>query len=89
MKTNPIYAAWMAGCLAMASTVALAQTSAPAHDPVAAPVTHADKKAAKEQAKADKKSSIAQAKADKEKGAAQADADEAAANANLKDAKKQ
>ncbi|CAH2907175.1 MAG: hypothetical protein CPSOU_1023 [uncultured Paraburkholderia sp.] len=61
----------IAGCL---SSVAFAQAS----DPAAAPVTHADKKAAKQQAKADK-----------EKTEAQADADKANAEANLKDAKKQ
>jgi len=72
----------IAGCL---SSVAFAQAS----DPAAAPVTHADKKAAKQQAKADKKVAVAQAKADKEKTEAQADADKANAEANLKDAKKQ
>ncbi|WP_027804052.1 hypothetical protein [Paraburkholderia dilworthii] len=72
----------IAGCL---SSVAFAQAS----DPAAAPVTHADKKAAKQQAKADKKAAVAQAKADKEKTEAQADADKASAEANLKDAKKQ
>jgi uncharacterized membrane protein YqiK len=79
---NRIYAALIAGCV---STAAFAQTT----DPATTPVTHADKKAAKEQAKADKKSSVAQAKADKEKGAAQAKADKSAADANLTDAKKQ
>lgn len=77
-----IYAALIAGCL---SSMAFAQAS----DPAAAPVTHADKKAAKEQAKADKKASVAQAKADKKKTDAQADADKANADATLKDAKKQ
>lgn len=79
---NRIYAALIAGCL---SSVAFAQASGPA----AAPVTHADKKAAKEQSKADKKASVAQAKADQKKTDAQADADKANADANVKDAKKQ
>jgi hypothetical protein len=79
---NRIYAALIAGCL---SSAVLAQTS----DPAAAPVTHADKKAAKEQSKADKKASVAQAKADKKKTDAQADADKANADASLKDAKKE
>lgn len=79
---NRICSALIAGCL---SSVAFAQTS----DPAAAPVTHADKKAAKEQSKADKKAAVAQAKADKTKTDAQADADKANADANLKDAKKQ
>jgi hypothetical protein len=79
---NQIYAALIAGCL---SSVAFAQTS----DPAAAPVTHADKKAAKEQSKADKKASVAQAKADKKKTDAQTDADKANADASLKDAKKE
>lgn len=77
-----VYAALIAGCL---SSVAFAQAS----DPTAAPVTHADKKAVKEQSKADKKAAVAQAKADKKKTDAQADADKASADANLKDAKKQ
>lgn len=79
-----VYAALIAGCL---SSVAFAQASDPAAAP--APVTHADKKAAKEQSSADKKASVAQAKADKKKADAQADADKAHADANLKDAKKQ
>jgi hypothetical protein len=79
---NRIYAALIAGCL---SSVAFAQAS----DPATAPVTHADKKAIKEQSKADKKASVAQAKADKKKTDAQADADKANADANVKDAKKQ
>ncbi|MFM0201411.1 hypothetical protein PQR53_16240 [Paraburkholderia fungorum] len=82
LTKNRMYAALLAGCL---SSVAFAQTS----DPSAAPVTHADKKAVKEQSKADKKASVAQAKADKKKTEAQADADKANADANLKDAKKQ
>jgi hypothetical protein len=81
---NRIYAALIAGCLTSLSSVAFAQASGPA-----APVTHADKKAAKEQSKADKKASVAQAKADQKKTDAQADADKANADANLKDAKKQ
>jgi hypothetical protein len=83
---NRIYAALIAGCL---SSVTFAQASDPAAAPAATPVTHADKKAAKEQSKADKKASVAQAKADKKKTDAQADADKANADASLKDAKKQ
>jgi hypothetical protein len=79
---NRIYAALIAGCL---SSAVFAKTN----DPAAAPVTHADKKAAKEQSKADKKASVAQAKADKKKTDAQADADKANADASLKDAKKE
>ncbi|APA84216.1 hypothetical protein BJG93_01470 [Paraburkholderia sprentiae WSM5005] len=79
---NRIYAALIVGCL---SSAGFAQTATPA----AAPTTHADKKAAKEQAKADKKAAVAQAKADKTKTDAQADADKASAEANVKDAKKQ
>ena len=78
---NWIVAALIAGCV---SPVAFAQTN----DSTATP-THADKKAAKEQAKADKKSDVAQAKADKSKTEAQSDADKAAADAKEKDAKKQ
>ncbi|MGF7132510.1 regulator of protease activity HflC (stomatin/prohibitin superfamily) [Paraburkholderia sp. EB58] len=77
---NRIYAALIAGCL---SSVALAQTN-PSAEP-----THADKKAAKAQAKADKKSDVAQAKADKSRTEAQTDADKAAADAKEKDAKKE
>jgi hypothetical protein len=80
---NLLLAALLAGG---AGTAAFAQTT---HDPAADPTTHADKKAAKEQAKADKKGSVAQAKADKEKTEAQSDADKAAADARVKDAKKQ
>lgn len=80
--TARLCALLIAGCL---SSAAFAQAS----DPVAAPVTHADQKAAKQQAKADKKAAVAQAKADKEKTEAQADADKAHAEAALKDAKKQ
>jgi hypothetical protein len=76
-----IYAALIAGCL---STVAFAQ----GNDASTAP-THADKKAANEQAKADKKADVAQAKADKTKTDAQADADKSAADAKEKDAKKE
>jgi hypothetical protein len=79
---NRIYAALIAGCL---SSAVFAQTS----DPAAAPATHADKKAAREQAKADKKAAVAQAKADRTKTDAQADADKASADANVKDARKQ
>jgi hypothetical protein len=66
--------------------LAVAQTS---HDPATEPMTHADSKAAKAQAKADKKADIAQAKADKKKADAQADADKANADAKVKDAKSQ
>ncbi|OLL30250.1 hypothetical protein BTH42_18235 [Burkholderia sp. SRS-W-2-2016] len=79
---NRVYAALIATCL---SSAVFAQTS----EPAAAPATHADKKAVKEQSKADKKAAVAQAKADKTKTDAQADADKANAEANLKDAKKQ
>jgi hypothetical protein len=71
----------IAGCL---STAALADSP----DNAATP-THADKKAAKEQAKANKKSDVAQAKANKTKADAQADADKSAADAKEKDAKKE
>ncbi|MFL9872727.1 hypothetical protein [Paraburkholderia megapolitana] len=74
--------ALVAGCL---SAVAVAQS----HDPVSEPTTHADKKAAKAQAKADHKTSVAQAKADKQQADAQADADKATADAKEKDAKKE
>ncbi|WP_096717294.1 hypothetical protein [Paraburkholderia acidicola] len=72
----------VAGCL---SAAAVAQS----HDPVSEPTTHADKKAAKAQAKADHKTSVAQAKADKQQTDAQADADKATADAKVKDAKKE
>ena len=74
--------ALVAGCL---SAAAVAQS----HDPVSEPTTHADKKAAKAQAKADHKTSVAQAKADKERADAQADADKSTADAKEKDAKKE
>lgn len=74
--------ALVAGCL---SAAAIAQS----HDPVSEPTTHADKKAAKAQAKADHKTSVAQAKADKQQADAQADADKATADAKEKDAKKE
>jgi hypothetical protein len=67
------------------TTLAVAQT----HDPATEPMTHADSKAAKEQAKASKKADIAQAKADKKKADAQADADKTNAEAKVKDAKQQ
>ncbi|MEI6003318.1 hypothetical protein H3V53_41445 [Paraburkholderia bengalensis] len=67
------------------TTLAVAQT----HDPATEPMTHADSKAAKEQAKANKKADVAQAKADKKKTEAQADADKANAEAKVKDAKSQ
>jgi membrane protein involved in colicin uptake len=82
-STKRLLAALIAGSV---STFALAQTS---HDPASEPVTHADNKAAKEQAKANKKAAVAQAKADREKADAQSDADKAAADARVKDAKKQ
>ena len=82
-STNRLLAALIAGSV---STFAFAQTS---HDPASEPMTHADNKAAKEQAKANKKSAVAQAKADREKADAQSDADKAAADARVKDAKKQ
>ncbi len=85
MNMSSLFAVLIAGCL---STAASAQT-APTHDPVSEPVTHADSKAAKEQAKANKKASVAQAKADKQKADAQSDADQAAADAKVKDAKSQ
>ena len=71
-STNRLLAALIAGSV---STFAFAQTS---HDPATEPMTHADNKAAKEQAKADR-----------EKADAQSDADKAAADARVKDAKKQ
>ncbi|CAB3749186.1 hypothetical protein [Paraburkholderia solisilvae] len=82
-STNRLLAGLIAGSV---STFAFAQTT---HDPATEPTTHADSKAAKEQAKANKKSAVAQAKADKEKADAQSDADKAAADARVKDAKKQ
>jgi len=78
---NWIAGALLAGCM---SSMAFAQNN----DSTATP-THADKKAAKEQAKADKKSDVAQAKADKSKTEAQSDADKASADAKEKDAKKE
>ncbi|CAB3771409.1 hypothetical protein [Paraburkholderia humisilvae] len=63
-----------AGALTIA-TDASAQSSG---DPTATPVTHADQKAAKEQAKADRKRADAQADAEKER-----------ADARVKDAKDQ
>jgi hypothetical protein len=78
---NWIVVALLAVCV---SPVASAQTN----DSTVTP-THADKKAAKQQAKADKKSDVAQAKADKSKTEAQSDADKAAADAREKDAKKE
>ncbi|WP_321818636.1 MULTISPECIES: hypothetical protein [unclassified Paraburkholderia] len=83
--TNCICAAVVASVLAI-SPNAFSQTSL---DSTTAPVTHADKKAEKEQAKADKKATVAQAKADKKKTDAQADADKERADARVKDAKDQ
>ena len=59
------------------------------NDPAVHPGTHADVKAAKEQAKASKKARIAQAKADRKKEDAQADADKEKADARVKDARDQ
>jgi hypothetical protein len=82
-KLHALCAALIAGSI---STLAVAQTT---HDPASEPMTHADSKAAKEQAKANKKADVAQAKADKKKTDAQADADKANADAKVKDAKQQ
>jgi hypothetical protein len=83
MKFNPnrLGAALMAGVFTLGAGAAFAQTTQP--EP-----THADKKAAKKQEQADKDSAVAQAKADKKKTEAQSDANNAAADANLKNAKK-
>jgi hypothetical protein len=78
--TNRLCAALLAGVFATAATLSIAQTTA---EP-----THADKKAAKKQAEADKDANVAQAKADKKKTESQSKANEAAADANLKNAKK-
>ncbi|AXE97805.1 hypothetical protein [Paraburkholderia hospita] len=80
---SALCAALIAGSM---TTFAVAQTT---HDPATEPMTHADNKAAKEQAKANKKADVAQAKADKKKADAQADADKANADAKVKDAKSQ
>jgi len=82
MTMHKLCAALMAGVFATAATASFAQTTTDA------PVTHADKKAAKKQADADKDATVAQAKADKKKTESQSKANEAAADANLKDAKK-
>jgi hypothetical protein len=82
-------AALLALSAAGAMTIATGAAAQTNNDPNAAPPTHADKKAAKEQAKADKKADIAQAKADKKKTDAQADADKEKADARVKDAKDQ
>jgi sortase (surface protein transpeptidase) len=79
---SALCAALIAGSM---TTFAVAQTT---HDPATEPMTHADNKAAKEQAKANKKADVAQAKADKKKTESQSEANEAAADANLKNAKK-
>lgn len=80
----------------MAATVIVALTAASFaqaslaednHDPVNHPATHADVKAAKEQARANKKATVAQARADRRKTDAQADADRERADARVKDAK--
>ncbi|MBP0591745.1 hypothetical protein J8I87_18825 [Paraburkholderia sp. LEh10] len=86
MKINTSMSALCAALIAgSVTTFAVAQT----HDPATEPMTHADSKAAKEQAKANKKADVAQAKADRKKADAQADADKANAEARLKDAKSQ
>ncbi|SAK55963.1 hypothetical protein AWB81_01451 [Caballeronia arationis] len=82
MTTHKLAAALLAGLLATAATASFAQTTTDA------PMTHADKKAAKKQAEADKDAAVAQAKADKKKTESQSEANEAAADANLKNAKK-
>lgn len=79
--TARLCALLIAGCL---SSAAFAQAS----DPAAAPVTHADQKAAKQQAKADKRR-LSRKPRPTGKTEAQADADKAHAEATLKDAKKQ
>jgi hypothetical protein len=81
-RINLCLAALVAGVMASATTASFAQTNT---EP---PMTHADKKAAKKQAEADKEAAVAQAKADKKKTEAQSEANEAAADANLKNAKK-
>jgi len=78
--THRLCTALLAGAFATAATVSIAQTTA---EP-----THAEKKAAKKQAEADKDANVAQAKADKQKTESQSKANEAAADANLKNAKK-
>jgi len=80
-RTNALLAALVAGALTSVSAVSIAQTSD-------APMTHADKRAAKKQAEADKDAAVAQAKADKKKTESQSEANEAAADAKLKNAKK-
>jgi hypothetical protein len=77
--THRLLAALLAGAFATAATVSIAQTAEP---------THAEKKAARKQSEADKDANVAQAKADKQKTESQSKANEAAADANLKDAKK-
>ena len=78
---NWIVAVLLAVCVAPGA-------SAQTNDSTVTP-THADKKAARQQAKADKKSDVAQAKADRSKTEAQSDADKAAADAREKDAEKE
>ncbi|SAL47021.1 hypothetical protein [Caballeronia telluris] len=82
MTTHKLAAALIAGVLATTAAASFAQTTPDA------PATHADKKAAKKQAEADKDAAVAQAKADKKKTESQSEAHEAAADANLKNAKK-
>lgn len=76
----------VAAASAMSVNHAVAQSTT---DSTAQPMTHADQKAERAQAKADKKARVAQAKADKKKVEAQGEADEAKAKANVKDAKDQ
>jgi hypothetical protein len=81
-RNHTLLAALITGALTSVSAApAFAQSTSDAP-------THADKKAAKKQAEADKDAAVAQAKADKKKTEAQSEANEAAAKANLKDAKK-
>ncbi|SAL47043.1 hypothetical protein AWB67_02062 [Caballeronia terrestris] len=80
--TTKLCVALLAGVFATATTASFAQTADPA------PMTHADKKAAKKQDEANKDAAVAQAKADKKKTESQSEANEAAADANLKNAKK-
>src|SRR5471032_353224 len=81
--TKRLFAALLAGAFATAVTVSVAQTQTTAEP------TYADKKAAKKQDQADKDANLAQAKADKKKTESQSKANEAAADANLKNAKKE
>lgn len=64
-KANALLAALVAGTFASMSAASFARTTSDA------PMTHADKKAAKKQAEADKDTAVAQATADKKKTEAQ------------------